>query len=329
MDNVRRVLTLLVASLLLGVAPGADAHGLIGKRFFPATLATDDPFVADELSFPTVFSIKTPASGETPATKQTDISAEIAKRLSPNLGVSAAGTWRILDPDGSRTLTGFDNLEVELKYVFWTSAEHEMLLSAAVGWDVGGTGSTKVGAESFDTVTPTLLFGKGFGDLPERVELLRPLAVTGFVGVAMPTRHANKTVRVNDAGDVEVEREVNASVAHWGFSLQYNLQYLQSFVRDVGLPAPFNRLIPLVEFAMSTPLDDPRSAGRTTGTINPGVIWFGRYVQIGIEAVIPVNERSGKNVGILGQLHFYLDDIAPRIFTWTPFHGILGPTQTR
>jgi hypothetical protein len=88
-------------------------------------------------------------------------------------------------------------------------------------------------------------------------------------------------------------------------------------------------LIPLVEFAMQTPLDDPKTAGRTTGTINPGIIWFGRYVQVGVEAQIPVNERTGKNIGIVGQLHFYLDDIAPRIFTWTPFHGVLGPTQPR
>ena len=34
---------------------------------------------------------------------------------------------------------------------------------------------------------------------------------------------------------------------------------------------------------------------------------------------------TGKNVGVLAQIHFYLDDIAPKIFTWTPFHGVLGP----
>ncbi len=27
------------------------SHGLAGKRFFPTTLAVDDPFVSDELSF--------------------------------------------------------------------------------------------------------------------------------------------------------------------------------------------------------------------------------------------------------------------------------------
>ena len=148
-------------------------------------------------------------------------------------------------------------------------------------------------------------------------------------------RRFNKTITVEegDEGDegggrVVVEKELNPKAVKWGFSLQYNLQYLQSFVRDVGLPAPFNRMIPLVEFAMQTPVEGSQS-GRTTGTINPGLIWFGRYMQVGLELQIPVNRESGKGVGVLAQLHFYLDDIAPEIFSWTPFHGILGPTQPR
>ena len=45
---------LFAAGVLIALtATGAQAHGLIGKRFFPATLAIDDPFVADELSPPT------------------------------------------------------------------------------------------------------------------------------------------------------------------------------------------------------------------------------------------------------------------------------------
>ncbi|HEX7784942.1 MAG TPA: hypothetical protein VF653_01860, partial [Methylomirabilota bacterium] len=160
------------------------------------------------------------------------------------------------------------------------------------------------------------------------VEWFKPLALTGAFGLDIPTRRHNQTISVNDDGDVEVERELNPKVVQWGFAVQYNLQYLQSFVRDVGLPAPINRMIPLVEFAMQTPVEG-RESGRTTGTVNPGVIWFGRYCQLGIEAVIPVNARSGKNIGVIGQVHFYLDDIAPHIFTWTPFHGVLGPTQAQ
>jgi hypothetical protein len=319
---------LTILALTVGIATTAGAHGLIGKRFLPATLAIDDPFVADELSLPTILHIKTPASADSPATRETDVSGELSKRLSPNLGLSLSGNLKLLDPDEGKAVSGFDNLEVLLKYVFFANPEHEALVAAGVAWDVGGTGSKKAGAESFDTVTPTLFFGKGFGDLPDAVELLKPLAVTGVFGVAVPTRNSTTKVTVTDDGDVDIEREVHPNVARWGFTLQYSIQYLQAFVRDVGLPRPFSRMIPIVEFAMETPLDG-RDAGRTTGSVNPGIIWVGRYVQLGLEAVIPVNDRTGKNVGVLGQIHFYLDDIAPDLFTGTPFHGVLGPAVPR
>jgi hypothetical protein len=322
----RRITALLGLAAVVLAAPAAEAHGLIGKRFFPATLGVDDPFVADELSLPTITHIKVP--GDTP-TRETDISAEVSKRLSPDFGFSLAATYKILDADQAPVLKGFDNMEVSLKYVFFKDAEHETLLSIGLSWDVGGTGSKKVGAESFDTVTPTFFFGKGFGDLPDALEFARPLALTGSFGIGIPTRHANVNKVVEDDGSISFDREVNPSVAQWGFTVQYNLQYMQSYVRDIGLGWPLNRMIPLVEFVMQTPLDSTTQAGRTTGTIQPGIIWFGRYVQIGVEAVIPVNERSGKNVGVVGQLHFYLDDILPQVFTWTPFHGVLGPTQPR
>ena len=50
-----RLSLLASASLALSLASeSAAAHGFAGKRFFPATISTDDPFVADELSLPTV-----------------------------------------------------------------------------------------------------------------------------------------------------------------------------------------------------------------------------------------------------------------------------------
>src|SRR3989442_11393979 len=140
--------TTLVAT---GVEP-ALAHGLIGKRFLPATLATDDPFVADELSLPTIFHIKVPGGGDTPPTRETDLSGELSKRLSPGLGFSLAGTYKLLDPEEGKSVTGFDNLELSLKYQVFKSPEHETLVSLGFSWDVGGTGSMKkVGAEHFDT----------------------------------------------------------------------------------------------------------------------------------------------------------------------------------
>ena len=315
----------VLASVLAASAP-ALAHGLIGKRFFPATLATDDPFVADELSLPTISYLKLRGTDEAPPTHQIDLSAEFSKRLSPDLGISLGGTFTILDPDGGSAVSGFDNLEVAAKYVFFKSPAHELLLALGLSWDVGGTGSKKVDAESFDTWTPQLFFGKGFGDLPDQLELMKPFAVTGAFGLAVPSRVHTKTFETDEDGNVDVKKPLNPTVFKWGGSIQYNLQYLQSYVRDVGLPAPINRMIPIVEFALETPLDG-RNAGRTTGTVNPGIIWFGRYFQLGIEAVIPVNHVVSKNVGALAQIHFYLDDILPQVFTWTPFHGVLGPTQ--
>src|SRR5436309_15562037 len=83
------------------------------------------------------------------------------------------------------------------------------------------------------------------------MKFLRPLALTGVIGVGIPSRSSTRTI--GEEGDVEIERHPHT--LEWGFSIQYSLPYLQSFVQDVGLRAPFNRMIPVVEFAMSTALD--------------------------------------------------------------------------
>ncbi|HYC21138.1 MAG TPA: hypothetical protein VEI94_00470 [Candidatus Bathyarchaeia archaeon] len=333
MPKLSRIAPLIVIAaclLVAGLASSAAAHGVIGQRFFPATLVIDDPFVADELSLPTLEIARRKGVEDEPASLETDISAELSKRLSRRLGLSIAGTLIVQDEDHGPTIAGFDNMELSLKYVFFDSAPHEVLLSAGVEADVGGTGQKKVGAESFSTVSPTFFFGKGMGDLPDSLRFLKPAALTGAFALNLPTEEHTTTTTLVD-GELETDRELNPRVIEWGFSLQYNLQYLQSFVEDVGLSAPFNRMIPLVEFAMETSV---QGSSKTAGSINPGVIWFGRYIQLGLEAVIPVNgnaldEAPQPHVGFLGQIHFYLDDIWPELFTWTPIDGVLGPTQPR
>jgi hypothetical protein len=210
-----------------------------------------------------------------------------------------------LRPEGGDTQRGFDNAAASIKYKFYQDNERETILSAGVDWDIGSSGSKRVGAESFSTVTPALFFGKGFGDLPDSAMYLRPLALTGSVGIGIPSRASSSSF--NDDGDVVIERHPH--VLNLGFAVEYSLPYLQSFVRDVGLREPFNRLIPIVEFSFSTPID--RGRGPTTGTVNPGVLWAGRYVQLGFEAVMPINHQTGSRVGWIAQLHFFLDDIFP------------------
>jgi len=289
-----------------GTADTAFAHGFAGKRFFPATLATEDPFVADELSLPTVSRRRTAASGDEPATLETSTSVDFTKRITPNFGVGFGASYLRLQPDGGEVQKGFDNLSANLKYQFYKSDEHETILSVGADWDIGGSGAKRVGAESFSTVTPAVFFGKGFGDLSDGLRYLRPFALTGTAGMAIPTR--SNTTTIDDEGNASVERHPN--VLNVGFAVQYSLPYLQSFVKDIGLREPFNRMIPLVEFSLQKPLD--RGGGGLTGTVNPGVLWAGRYMQFGIEAIIPVNSRTGGKTGVMVQMHFFLDDIFPR-----------------
>jgi hypothetical protein len=293
------------AALLAAAAGGAFAHGFAGKRFFPATLATDDPFVADELSLPTVSRRKTGANGDEPATLETDTSIDFTKRVTPNFGIGLGATYVSQKPDDGPAQHGFDNFAANVKYQFYKSDPHETILSAGVDWDIGNTGAKRIGAESFSTLTPAIFAGKGFGDLPDSLPYLKPFAVTGSVGVAMPTKSSTTTV----ADDGTETTTKNPNTLTVGFALQYSLLYLQSFVKDVGLSEPFNRLIPLVEVSLQKPLD---GSGPTTGTVNPGVLWAGRYMQFGLEAIIPMNRATGGKNGVLFQIHFFLDDLFPK-----------------
>ena len=69
------------------------------------------------------------------------------------------------------------------------------------------------------------------------------------------------------------------------------------------------------------------AAVAATAFANPGLTWAGRYFQLGMEAQVPMNNASGKNVGVRGLIHVFIDDIWPNIFTWTPW-GVIGPTPT-
>jgi hypothetical protein len=301
---------------LLLISPNVFAHGVVGDRFFPATLTIDDPFVADEMSLITIGTLKSPATGNSPATRETDYGMDVSKRISRDWGIGAAATYKDFKGEDGSSVDGFDNIDTNVQYQFFKSPDQEVVSSLKLDWEMGGTGNVQI-ADKFSRFTPSWLFGKGFGDLPEETKYLRPLALTGVFGTSFPTHNTDL-----DAGNTIPKNAI------WGFTVQYNLQYLQSNVKDIGLPQPFSRMIPLVEFPMTTPWNGDQK-GQTTGTANPGVIWFGRYIQLALEAQLPINAASGKGAGAIGQIHLYLDDIAPKIFTWTPFSGVLGPTQAK
>ena len=321
--------TSAIGLAVFAVLPQSDAraHCLVGARFLPATLNVDDPCVADELSLPTVSVSK---NGDDPSARELDISAEYSKRITETFGVSVGSTWTHLSPPGLPRASGFQNLETSFKWQFLTDTTHELVLSGAVAVEWANTGAKAVGAETFSTITPTLFFGKGMGDLPETMNWARPIAVTGQVGYAIPSTASTAMVDP-DTGEIDVERHPQFLV--YGGSLQYSMPYLKSSVVDLGLPDFVNHLIPIVEAQFRTPLANNFNTGiGTTGTVNPGAIWVGDKFQFGLEAIIPINRASGTGIGAMAQLHFYLDDIFPKtigrpLFTASP--GSSMPTGSR
>jgi hypothetical protein len=275
----------------------AHAHGFAGDRFFPATLLTDDPFVADEMSLPSaIFNPHGPDGS-----KEIDLETDLSKRLTPDIGITLRDQWQHLQPKGSPSATGFGTFNAELDWEFFKNGPHEATAMVGVNSSWAHTGRVQaLGADDFTTLSPLIDFGKGFGDLPDSVPWLRPIAVTGNLSVDFPTK-------TESAGNP------NPNNFNYGFAFEYSLPYLQQNVKDIGLPDPFKWMIPLVEMSYSTALNRGQG-GQTIGTVQPGIIWAGQYFQIGAEAIIPATRQTGNGYGGIVQLHLYLDDIFPNSF---------------
>src|ERR1700679_2671841 len=103
---------LAIATLGLGAA-SAHAHGFVGDRFFPPTIATDDPFATDELMLPSVSYFKN--AGD-PATATSDGGFEFDKEILPHFALGISGDYMNVKPDGAPASHGFGNFTLSAKY---------------------------------------------------------------------------------------------------------------------------------------------------------------------------------------------------------------------
>jgi hypothetical protein len=290
----------------------AQAHCFVGARFLPATLVTDDPCVADEMSIPTFTWFKT---ADNPAANEVDLSVDFSKRITQDFGVTVSQGWTQIRPPGGPTVAGFQNVSTTFQYQLLKDGPHEFAVLLGLGVEWGATGAVQSGlAAPFSTLTPTATFGKGLGDLPSALSWARPFAVTGQIGYQIPS----------SSFDLISGNPIPQNWVYSG-SVQYSMPFLTSNVIDLGLPEFFNHLIPIVETQLTTPAANNFGMSFvTTGTINPGVIWVGNYYQVGVEAIVPVNRFSGHGTGVIAQLHLYLDDIFPTTIG-QPLLGPKGP----
>ena len=136
--------------------------------------------------------------------------------------------------------------------------------------EIARTGTAHTGADQYGSTTPTAYFGKGLGDLP--IAYLRPLAITGTIGYTI----ADKKLKALPGGPTDLgangatgvtglaTQQFNSGYSNrlvGGLSVQYSLPYLHTQVRDLGAPDFFNRLIPIVEIAYSSPASKPSNLG--------------------------------------------------------------------
>jgi hypothetical protein len=70
-------------------------------------------------------------------------------------------------------------------------------------------------------------------------------------------------------------------------------------------------MIPLVELALETCLNRGCS-GQTSGTVNPGSSGSGNTSSSVSKPPSRSTRGSGKNVGVLALVHFFIDDLFPQ-----------------
>ena len=278
----KKLIKLSLLALILSFLPTyAFAHG---DNCFVPTMAIDEPTVGDELDMFFASTKNREEEGDT--THSQGFGMEISKVIFPHFGVSVGTNYKRLRLADSFN-SGFDNVEVGAKYEFYTDHDQNFLLSAGLIAEIGGTGRHQIGAHSHTAIAPVLYFGKGMANLSEDYKYIRPLVFTGMLSPSYCTG-ARKFENIE-----------------LGLTVQYHLRNLD---HDAAYYEFWNYVIPLVELPLKMGTAH-ECRGKIVGTVNPGVLLSGKYMQVGLEATIPINKRSGSHVGALVQLHFFLDNM--------------------
>jgi hypothetical protein len=303
------VILLAVSALLVLVASrAAQAHGIAGNRFFPGTLTIDDPAVADEAIIPNFSQWNHPDGGGD--IRDNRINYSFTRLLTPTVGVVFDNSW-IARNWGVAKRAGFDVTSVGIKWEVYRNNPHETLVSVNLLWGIGNSGAQGVDTKAPNLIKPGLFLGKGFGDVPDGLSWLRPFGVTGAVVLEHPAGGISSNLGFDPVtGQLGPMLTRNVDILHWGFAVEFSTLYLTS--RFTGGPPkeePLNQFVPLVEFAF-----DSAPGRKSVATMNPGVSYVAVAWQLAVEAIVPLNNVSGRDIGGRAQLLFFLDDLAPSLF---------------
>jgi hypothetical protein len=267
----------------------AFSHGYLGERFFPSAIIEQEPFINDKVALPIFYSESPGAHGGEVWT--TNPQLQYAKTITKNFQLSATGSYSHIHYPEGQAQNGFNNWQAGMRYNLFLYPHAQSMLSAGLNASIGGTGSHRVNAPSTTTLSPALLFAQGFGILPDSISWLRPLGLA----VSLSPNLVTTNYAMNSVS--------------WGGAIEYSLPYFNQFVGHVD-SVVMDHLVPIIEFPFTTCTSNT-CQGRTTGTIDPGIIVYNNYGQIGLEALIPSNHATGSKVGGVLQFYLYLENVFP------------------
>jgi len=278
------------------VATNVYAHGVVGQRSFI------EPFITEDVNPKNEFVIARPELDYSRDGHSLSYGFGIEKKLADYFSVTFDTEWDRISPKdpAEPSESGFNNLGITLKYAFYVDPPHEAIVSFAVE-STAPTGTRDVGAEKDWSFKPFFLYGKGFGDLPDGFDYLRPFAVQGDAGVEVSSGPGTAT-----------------TIAH-NIAIQYSIPYLQAAVRDFGIGWPFNDLIADVEFNFEHGVHGEEK-GTNKITTTPGIVYMDRWVELGVAGRFPLTGSAHDELssGVIFIVDLFIDDIWPAS-KWQPF----------
>ena len=279
------------------------AHGIVGERMFIEPMFTEDANVKNELVLPfTEFKVQ-------PDGTWRQIGFAFEKQLYPDRLSLVLEASRLYKHDDAGNLAGWDNLEAGIKFRAYANEPHEFVLTPALfaGFP---TGSRQV-TEHETTLIPMLLYGKGFGDVSPRS--LRSFAIQGDIGIEASVKGSHDRQFMYDAVLMYSIPYLNHTVrkANSGYSIEHSLR------QGLSAGSILGNLFPYVEFNGSRPFGN--TPGSAIGSLRPGILWMGKYIQVSFAADIPLqSDGVDRHRGFCASLDWFLDEIIPAM-EWTPF----------
>lgn len=298
----------LLLLIILSVLPktSALAHGVVGDYVFLEPLIAEDPTPANELD------IVQPNWTRSSSGRTFSIGSSIEKVLQagspdddwvPRLSAGAGSSWIYQSPKDGRNVSGFDDLDLFVKYAFLVVPRHELLVGGMINLQLP-TGNPTVQMQNHTSLGPELLWEKGLGDLPNWAVLkyLRPFGFQGDFGY-LPA--------------------LGGHTSHLIFAdqvVEYSLPYLSNAVHDIGLKQPLRNMFLFTEFNYSQLVAGPPQETFPNIVATPGVAYVGYRFELSLGTQFALNNASvtGTHAAVIGLLDIFFDSIFSQ-GNWTLF----------